>query len=274
MLEGINLRKLKRFVLSRQNDDGGFAFCNPLPSSLPETFYAISILKDIGERIPKRDRLVRFLKANLCEEPYSIFWVFNSLSLLGEELPDMRNFLLEKINNVILNTESRYLISERGITATYSFEMPNLLRRIYILAVPLRLLGLDVPADVKKFLRKFRKNGGYGINNPNLQETFYCILTLGEDVEDKRGVIDFIMQHECNSGGFSSSPKSYPPYIEETYYAISCFKSLNYRYFNSKTISYLISLQNPDGGFRRSIYLGISTLEDTYYGISSLKYFE
>ncbi len=274
MFRGINLKKLKSFVLSRQNDDGGFAFCNPLPSSLPETFYAISILKNIGERIPKRDKLIQFLKANLCEEPYSIFWVLNSLSLLGEELPDMRDFLLEKINSVILTAEVGHLSSEKGITATYSFEMPNLLRRIYILVIPLRLLGSDIPTNVKNFLKRFRKNGGYGVNNPNLQETFYCILTLQNDVEDKREVIDFIMQHECNSGGFASSPKSYPPYIEETYYAISCFKALNYRYFNRKTIDYLISLQNPDGGFRRSIYLGISTLEDTYYGVSSLKYFE
>ena len=46
---------------------------------------------------------------------------------------------------------------------------------------------------------------------------------------------------------------------------------MGYDYKSDKTVRYVESLQNPDGGFRRSIYLGISTLEDTFYAIASLK---
>jgi len=37
-----------------------------------------------------------------------------------------------------------------------------------------------------------------------------------------------------------------------------------------QTLNYILSLQNRDGGFRRSVHGGISTLEDTYYAIASL----
>ncbi|MEM0303313.1 MAG: hypothetical protein QXI54_09125 [Archaeoglobaceae archaeon] len=39
-----------------------------------------------------------------------------------------------------------------------------------------------------------------------------------------------------------------------------------------ETAEFVENLQNYNGGFRRSVYGGISTLEDTYYAISVLKY--
>lgn len=79
-------------------------------------------------------------------------------------------------------------------------------------------------------------------------------------------VIDFVMKHKCN-GGFSKRHNSYPPYIEDTYYALSILG----KFRDERTVDFIAKLQNKDGGFRRSVYLGISTLEFSYYAVECLK---
>ncbi len=267
----INIEKLRDFVLSRRAEDGGFSFCKPLSSSLPETYYAVYILKSIGVEIPNREELVDFLRNNLRKEQYSIFYIFSTLKLLGEKLPDMSAFLLNRLDEVVQKVPSRDFSVEIGTTATYSFETPNILREICVLSASLKLLGRNIPDAVKNFIKRFRRNGGFGTITPNLQETYYCVFVLN-DIGMKSDVISFIKQRECHIGGFTKIPNGYPPYLEDTYYALSCFSILGYRYANEKTIDYISSLQNSDGGFRRSIYGGISSLEYTYYAVASLKY--
>ena len=267
----INFIKLRRFVLSRQNEDGGFAFCRPLPSSLPETFYAVYILKAVGEEIPNREKLMNFLRKNIRKELYSIFWIFRSLSLLEEELPDLSDFLLNKLESAVNRGVSRSIVSETGNTATYTFEGPNVLREIYLLSTSLRLLRVKIPDFVIEFIKKFRKNGGFGITAPNLQETYFCVSVL-EDVENRDDVISYIRQHESRGGGFSKIPHGHPPYIEDTFYSLSSLSLLHHIYKSEKTLEYICSLQNSNGGFRRSIYGGISTLENTYYALACLEY--
>ncbi|AEA47525.1 prenyltransferase/squalene oxidase repeat-containing protein [Archaeoglobus veneficus] len=265
----INVERLREFVLSRRNDDGGFTFCKQLPSTLPETFYAVYILTSIGDEVPDKEKLVEFLRNSIRTEPYSIFYTLNSLNLLSEKLLDVSDLLfnrLEKITKVV----PREFGSEIGTTATYSFDMPNVLKGVYILTSSLRLLGKEIPDEVKDFIMKFRKNGGFGIASPNLQETYYCVSVLGNVIERANSVVSFVREHECQGGGFTKVPNGYPPYLEDTYYAVSCFCVLGYDYASEKTARYISALQNPDGGFRRSIHGGISSLEYTYYAVASL----
>jgi len=257
-------------VLKRKSKDGGFAFCNPLPSSLPETFYAVYILNAIGEEIEDKDRLVEFLLGKLNPDIYSIFYVYSTLSILNEDLPDYSEFLLKRLYEAAKRNPNSKLKGEHGITATYSFENPNILREIYMIVSCLRFLGRDVRGEVKDFVRCFKRNGGYGIGRATLKDTFYAVSVLKENGD----TVKFVMEHECESGGFSKHPHSYPPYLEDTYYAISILNLLDHRYKSGKTVKYILSLQNPDGGFRRSIYGGISTLEDSYYAIASLRLME
>ncbi len=267
----VNVSKLKNYVLLRQNDNGGFAISKQLPSSLPETYYAVYILTAIRDEVPDKDKVVNFLRSRIRKETYTIYYTFSSLNALGEDIPDLSDFLLQKLD-CALSRQTVGSIGGRGITATYSFEMPNVLREVYMLTSSLRLLGRE-SEDAKDFVRKFKRDGGFGIMKPDLQETYYCISVLHSSQNIKRDVVEFIKKHEC-SGGFSKLPGGYPPYLEETYYALSSFKLLNHRYSNSRTAEYIASLQNPDGGFRRSIHGGISSLEYTYYAVASLKYFE
>ncbi len=257
----MNVERLKRFVLSRKNEDGGFSFCKPLPSSVPETFYAVFILKAIGCEVG--EDVVEFLLNRLRPEVPTMFYVFNALNVLGVEPPDYSEFLLKRLDEAV-GREISGLSGERGITATYSFENPNVLREIYMIVSCLRILNVEV--DLGDFVRRFKRGKGYGVNSPNLKDTFFAV-----GIKEDEDVIEFVMEHECDCGGFSKKPNSYPPYLEDTFYAISTLNVLNFNYKNGKTVKYILSLQNSDGGFRRSIYGGISTLEDSYYAIASLK---
>lgn len=265
----LNVGKLKNFVISRRVDDG-FAFCNILPPTLQETYHGIYILKSIGVKISNKEKIVEFLINNLKKEVYSIYYVFNSLYLLEEKPPDMYDFLLQRLDDAV-NRTNKDTNLEKGITATYSFEMPNVLREIYLITNSLKLLGKEAN-KAKRFVKKFKKgfgnSTGFGTKSANVRETYYCISILDGEVD--KDVISFIKQHECKVGGFTKIPNGYPPYLEETFYALQCFKILNYNYFSNKTLNYILSLQNQDGGFRRGIHGGISTLEDTYYAIASL----
>ena len=284
----IDVGKLKNFVLSRRAADGGFAFCKPLPSSLPETYYAVFVLRAIDADIPGKEELVEFLTGSIREEPYAIytiyaiFYTFSCLKLLDEELPDLSGFLLARFEEVLERTaqsvpQSMGCEGTKGTTATYSFSLPNILREVYLITSSLRLLGENIPNAVKGFVEKFRRDeefgSGYGVNSPNLQDTYYCLYILEDGIENPGDTISFIRRHECPAGGFTKSPGGYPPYLEETYYALSCLKILGFRYSSHerrKIQRYIASLQNSSGGFRRSIYGGISTLEDTYFAIASL----
>ena len=223
-------------------------------------------MKAIGERIFDKDEIVGFLKCNLRKEIYSVYYVFNTLYLLNEELPDMEEFLIQRLDEA-LDRNFKNFIFKKGTTFTYSFETPNVLREMYLIVSSLNLLGKRI-RKVRGFIKKLRKNGGYGVSFPNIRDTYYCISILNE-VDGK--VLSFIRQHECREGGFAKSPGGYPPYLEETFYALKCFKIANSSYFSNKTLNYLYSLQNRDGGFRRSVHGGISTLEDTYYAVCSIK---
>lgn len=198
---------------------------------------------------------------------YSIYYVFNSLHLLGEDLSNLPNFvelgdfLLQRLDGA-LNRINRDLSLERGITATYSFEMPNVLREMYFVANSLSLLKKDT-SKAKKFVKKFRKNGGFGTKSANIKETYYCVSVLGKDNKNEKDVVSFIKQHECKIGGFTKIPNGYPPYLEETFYALQCFKILNYDYSSYKTLNYILSLQigmaDLEGAFMEA-YLRLKTL--------------
>ncbi len=264
-MEKVDLEKLRDFVLSRKNEDGGFAFCKPLRSTLPETFYAIYVLKTIGEEVPDKDRVVDFLRRSVRDDVYAIYWTFKSLDALDEELPDKSDFLLERLN-VAIKRKSREL-RPGGVTATYSFEAPNVLREVFMLSEVLKLLNVDLPEFVEDFVEKFRRNGGFGLKRPNLEETFYCLSVLERGDEEN---LKFVLRHESEAG-FVKTPGAYPPYIEDTFFALSCLKILGYEYENDEIVEFVASLQNDNGGFRRSIYGGISTLENSYYAVAILK---
>lgn len=122
---------MKRFVLERQNEDGGFCFCKPLESTLSETFYAVKILKVIGCEVPKRDKLVDFLRSNLRKDVYAVYYIFETLKALNVEPPDYSEWIVSRLEG--LTKVEGGNIKPGGTTATYQFDGVNVLRDTYFL---------------------------------------------------------------------------------------------------------------------------------------------
>ncbi len=259
--------RLIEFVVERQNDDGGFTICKPLTSTLADSYYAISILTSLHCDVPMMERVAKFLESRIGKDVNALFYTLNSLHILGLSHPDFSDFLIERAERIA--HRNRTISGDIGTTFSYSFEEPSALREAFMISNLLKLHGLEIPEYLKAFVIKFRRETeygtGFGVRKANLKDTYYASYV----VRDGK-VAEFVRHFRCG-GGFSKRPGGYPPYVEDTYYALSILDFLGCKIEKDGIAEYLLSLQNPDGGFRRSIYGGISTLENSYYVVESLK---
>ena len=86
--------------------------------------------------------------------------------------------------------------------------------------------------------------------------------------EIKDWISDRLKDCMSEDGGFTITPKIYPPYLESTYFGMKLASILGLKLENDfveNTKEFVSMLQNEDGGFRRSLYIGISTLENSYF---------
>ncbi|MCE5213923.1 MAG: hypothetical protein LLF83_04295 [Methanobacterium sp.] len=139
------------------------------------------------------------------------------------------------------------------------------------------MLGLNNIHDVKDWIISHQnKDGGYGLNKSDIDSTFYAVHSLNcinpSLIKNKSLIIDFINQCQTIDGGYTFIPEIYPPYIEPTYSGIKTLEILGSKPNNkNKIIHFIGNLQNDNGGFRRSKYMGISELEYTFKGLCILK---
>ncbi|MGQ9514065.1 MAG: prenyltransferase/squalene oxidase repeat-containing protein [Thermoproteota archaeon] len=142
------------------------------------------------------------------------------------------------------------------------------------------LLGAKIPIDPRPTIRWLMKylndDGGFGAKgHSNLISTFHAICSLynlGYPVRKFDRTIRFVRSCENVDGGFTSIPGASLPYLEEIYAGASILHMMGERCdYPEDTRNLVLSLQNSNGGFRRSIQLGISTFEDTYYALRVLQ---
>lgn len=269
----ISMKKaeLEEFVLSHQTENGGFVFCNPLPASTPETFYAIYILKNLGLDIPKENRVINYIEERIrnARSSISIYYLLKSNEILEFNLKNrdtLKEHLIKKLNGVMKRKVSK-VSYEMGVTSTYSFELPSLLEEIFSISESLRILNFSIEDDIYSSVERLI-NGQQ--SSENLKNAYY-IISVMKDRNDMNEVLHSIKKYEAPKGGYSKTLGSFPPYLEDTFYALSSFDIAGQKIKNEKTSSFILKLQNKDGGFRRSLYGGISTLEDSYYAIASLR---
>ena len=91
----------------------------------------------------------------------------------------------------------------------------------------------------------------------------------------KDEIYHMILAREIPGGGFGKTPGSRPAYLEETHFAIEALNLMGEKPGNiSENAVYISGLQNPNGGFRRSPYGGISSPENTWRAVECLKILE
>jgi len=277
----INKIKLAEFTVSRRNSDGGYSFCYPLfgvefPSSISETYYALAVLSMLKEEIPGKSQTIRYLHGAQREDgcydsPGVAFYAVKSLLLLGEK-PRRMEFV-GQLRGIL--REFRIFSEQIGdefFSADYdTSESP--FKLVFCASKTLSLLDIGFVEDVS-WLHQFKRDGGFGIKGPDVTATYHALTALrcgGHNLEKLEDIALFIAGCEAKEGGYSSVPGSVPAFIETTYFAIGAMKLLNSKVAGKeKHRNYIVNLQNGDGGFRRSPYLGISTLCNSYYALKAL----
>ncbi|MBI5459956.1 prenyltransferase/squalene oxidase repeat-containing protein [Methanobacterium sp.] len=151
---------------------------------------------------------------------------------------------------------------------------------IYLMTNVMRIVGIELPEYINERVLHFQnEDGGFGKYRSDIMSTYYALETLNlinpDSINSRDKIIDFTQSCQTDEGIFAYTPLSYPPYIESIYAGIRIYEILNYPLVcwlnRDEVINFVLKLQNADGGFRRSYFIGISELEYVYRALHVLK---
>jgi hypothetical protein len=269
----IRTGKVLRYVQKRQNEDGGYSFAQGAESSAADTYYGIQALKALGAEPKNAAKTIDFM-TRLQHEDGSFdsinvaYYVVRTLDELGAKPHrPFKDFVLS-----LQATHGGFGVLEADI------ESPSELEGTYLSLSLLRLVEHNLSFAKTKdiILAGQNPNGSFGRSGySRFGATYHALASLsllGFDVRTLRGTEEWVRSCEIPSGGFKTNPESHDLYfiMDDIYFGVKCLDVLrkNCR-FPSQTLDLVARFQNENGGFRRSIFLGISTFESTYHAISA-----
>jgi len=262
------VRRVIDYVVNRQNEDGGYTFCQGTESNAQDTYYGLAILDLLGAPFPNVERTVEWLDSFVPDSLYSHYYVAKALKLCGKE-PNkklLRKFILSL---PVIN-------GEFGTVNVYA-EVASEFLSIFMV---IELADMaDVEINRKKtvdWLLSLKNNdGGFGAHgHSNLNSTYHAVASLSNlsyPVKSLGGTLEYVRTCEKPYGGFTVVPIGTIPFMEHIYYGASTLNLLgeSLRY-PKQTAELVLKCQNANGGFARSD-IGISTFEDTFYAVSVLQ---
>jgi len=260
-------KKITTYVKNRQNEDGGYTFCQHAESNAQDTYYALEILSMLSASSPNVEETVKWLNELRAESIFSIYYVTKALLLCREKINNvLKKRIAAQIDSLVSfnSTEVYSEISSEYTTTFMTLELAN-------------LLGFEKESSklLPQILNFKNKDGGFGSqNHSNINSTYFALASLSflkMTAKKLDNTIDFVRKCEKPNGGFTVIPIGAMPYIEHTYYGVLTLDLLGEKCrYPSQTIDFVLECQNRNGGFARS-EIGISTFENTFQAISILK---
>lgn len=260
-------KRVVKYVVNRQNEDGGYTFCQGTESNAQDTYYGLAILDLLGVYFPNDEKTVKWLRDFVPNNLYSHYYVAQALKLCGEKPnKNLKDFLLS-------------LPSVKGEFGTVDVyvEVASEFLLIFMMTELANMVKVEINCEkIIDWLLKFKnRDGGFGAHDySNLNSTYHAVASLfnlGYPVKSLKETLQYVRACEKPGGGFTVVPHNSTPYMEHTYYGISTLTLMgeNVKY-PEKTAKFVLKCQNSNGGFARSD-LGISTFEDTFYAVSILQ---
>ncbi len=253
-------------------NNGGYCFYRLDEPNGSDTYYALSILKLLGVYLEDKytvDYLMDMQREDgTYENIYLAYYSIKGLNILGEK---PRYNPVDYINSNV----KIYNVDSLPVDKTSIFKPLFHLIDLY------PILKIEIEGNIRErlidFILSFRnKDNGFGYNQSTLVETFQAVSilkNLGYPIYTLRAEF-FIEKCENNVYGFSNKPGIAPSFIEHIYAGLNISNLLSYKpHYISQCKKFIENCQNNNGGYSRSTP-GISTLEDTYYAIHSLKIIE
>jgi hypothetical protein len=261
------VKSIADYVVNRQNDDGGYTFCQGTESNAQDTYYGLAILDLLKIPFPNVERTIKWLYDFVPDSHYSNYYVAKALKLCGEK----PHRILE---DFLLSLESSK--GEFGTVDVY-VEVASEFQFISMITELASMVGVEINHEkTTSWLLSYQnRDGGFGAHrHSNLNSTYHAVsslFNLGYSVKSLKETLEYVRSCEKPSGGFTVVPRSSIPYMEHVYYGVATLDLLGERVrYPEKTAEFVLRCQNSNGGFARSD-LGISTFEYTFYAVSILR---
>ncbi|AEK72095.1 hypothetical protein GQS_00960 [Thermococcus sp. 4557] len=274
----INADSLIRYIEERRHKDGGYCFVSVLnDTNVNDTYYAIKIYNLLGIEFPEPEKTIEFLSNAIQPQTavVAIAMVLEGLAILGAE--DVAKEHLDIVFTKYNPLEGKFAV---GLGGSEEFGTATPLEATYWVVKAFDAIGIKFNPDereaIREFIMKFRNGNGYGVKQPTTTMTYQAIFSLRKLGYRPPRSPHFRNCELCGDwGGFTEVPYSLPPYLEPTFYATrglelqgespSCPR---------RHVWFIRQLQNPNGGFRRSLELGISNFQNTYRALAVLDFME
>ena len=266
--------KIRRYVMDRQNSDGGYTFAQWTESSAQDTYFALQILQMLGAIPEHHERTTLFLQGlqktdGTYDSMNVAYYCVSGLSNLGAQPRyDASDYV-----NSLRRPHGGFGNLEVDIETSSEFETT------YLALTVLDSLGRSKPDTVSRFiLGRVNPDGTFGSGSgySTLASIHFAIASLelvGYDVRSLNRTLEWLRQCELPNGGFTSDPRDTSYLVlEDTYYGLNLMRNFVVKPRYSEATRQLVNrFQNGNGGFRRSIFMGISTFESTFHALSCLQ---
>lgn len=261
------IQEALRYIVRRQNPDGGYNFCQGLASGSQDTYYALAIFNMLDLPAPNKGGTVRWLSGFPADNIFSYYYVAKGLILGGGQVADS---LVDRVLD-LRRMNGGFGEVNVGVEAFSEFEATYMATEI------LRGLRAGLEDDPTKLflLRYLNPDGGFGAGGrSNIISTFHALASLdnpGYAVKELKDTVRYVQSCEKPLGGFTAVPEVSLPYLEDIYAGASILHLTDRRpSYPEATREMILRLQNNNGGFRRSLELGLSGFEETYQAMRIL----
>lgn len=258
-----------RYVLARQNEDGGYTFCQGTSSNAQDTYYALEILNLLSIQPPHIQKTIDFL---LGLPAYSInirYYIMKALKICGENPDpngDLEDFILS-----CRGSHGGFGAKQVYIEAASEFESTFMATEI----INMLNLRIDQKRTIDWILGSRNVDGGFGAyGSSNIISTYHAVASLhnlGYSTSSLNETLAYVKSCEKPYGGFTVVPECSRPYMEHVYCGVLIIDLMGEKCrYPEETANFVLQCHNQNGGFARSD-LGISTFEDTFYAVSIMQ---
>ena len=274
----VNVDAVLRYVEERRHEDGGYCFVSVLnDTNVNDTYYAIKIYKLLDLEFPEKEKTIEFLVSAIQPQTavVAIAMALEGLALLGAK--DMAREKSEIIFTKYNPAEGKFAV---GLGGSEEFGTATPLEATYWVTKAFNEIGIKFDSSerdvIRTFVMRFRNGNGYGVKQPTTTMTYQALFTLYTLGYRPPKSPHFRNCELCGDwGGFTEVPYSLPPYLEPTFYATRGLELQNETpTCPRRHVWFIRQLQNPNGGFRRSLELGISNFQNTYRALAVLDFMD
>ncbi|ASJ00260.1 prenyltransferase/squalene oxidase repeat-containing protein [Thermococcus gorgonarius] len=268
----VDVNSALKYIEERRHEDGGYCFVSVLnDTNVNDTYYAVKTYELLGLEVPEKEKTIEFLEKAIQPQTavVAIAMALESLAILGAK--DIAKGHLDIVYTKYNPVEGKFAV---GLGGSEEFGTATPLEATYWVVKAFRAIGHDFSKEerdvIRAFVMKFRKGNGYGVKQATTTMTYQALYTLYALGYRPPKSPHFRNCELCGDwGGFTEVPYSLPPYLEPTFYATRGLELQGERpTCPRRHIWFIRQLQNSNGGFRRSLELGISNFQNTYRALA------